>query len=207
MDPFAFQATIAKTNYMDATKTTNTAGGNDPPSGTGVIDRRELRRCLAQFATGVTVVGCRAGHARHGATVNAFTAVSLDPPLILVAVDRRSKVCAYLKDQPFSVTVLAARAHGVALHFAGQAQARPDPEWVDGQAAPWLAGGVARLVCRPWASYDGGDHTLYLGEVREFGYQAGAEPLLFHSGQYRSLGAPLGAAPWAGTLDSPETTW
>lgn len=150
MDPFAFQATIAKTNYMDATSTTNTAGGNDPPSGTGVIGRRELRRCLAQFATGVTVVGCRAGHARHGATVNAFTAVSLDPPLILVAVDRRS---------------------------------------------------------RPWASYDGGDHTLYLGEVREFGYQADAEPLLFHSGQYRSLGAPLGAAPWAGTLDSPETTW
>jgi flavin reductase (DIM6/NTAB) family NADH-FMN oxidoreductase RutF len=65
-------------------------------------DPAELRRCLGQFATGVTIVACRAGNARHGATVNAFSAVSLDPPLVLVALDRRSKVCAYLEGQPFS---------------------------------------------------------------------------------------------------------
>ena len=169
-----------------------------------VTERRELRRCLGQFATGVTVVGCWAGNVRHGATVNAFTAVSLDPPLVLVALDRRSKASAYLEGRPFSVTVLAAHAHEVALHFSGRAQKCPDLEWVDAGAAPRVAGGVAALVCSPWASYDGGDHILYLGEVQEFSYQADTDPLIFHSGLFRSVGGQPGGTPWSGTLDSPE---
>jgi flavin reductase (DIM6/NTAB) family NADH-FMN oxidoreductase RutF len=186
------------------TNTTRTVNGNS--SAEGVIDARELRRCLAQFATGVTVVGCRSGNSRHGATVNAFTAVSLDPPLILVAVDRRSRVCAYLRGRPFSVTVLASGAHEVALHFAGRTQACPRPEWVESRSVPRLAGGVAWLACRPWASCDGGDHVLYLGEVQDFSYQRGSNPLLFHSGLFRSFGTSPCETPWLGTLDSPEST-
>jgi flavin reductase (DIM6/NTAB) family NADH-FMN oxidoreductase RutF len=169
-----------------------------------LIDRGELRSCLGQFATGVAVVGCQAGTVRHGATVSAFTAVSLDPPLILVALDRRSKACAYLQGRPFSVTVLAAGAHQLALHFAGQADGPPGPEWVDAGTAPRVAGGVAWLICGPWASYDGGDHVLYLGEVKDFGFHADADPLLFHSGHFRSVAGLAGGMPWPGTLDSPE---
>jgi flavin reductase (DIM6/NTAB) family NADH-FMN oxidoreductase RutF len=172
-------------------------------------DPAELRRCLGQFATGVTIVACRAGNARHGATVNAFSAVSLDPPLVLVALDRRSKVCAYLEGQPFSVTVLGADESRLAPHFAGQARAWPEPQWIDSGCVPRLAGGVAHITCRPWTRYDAGDHVLYLGEVQEFSYQADADPLLYHCGLLRSFGAFPGDSVWPRTLDSPESglTW
>jgi hypothetical protein len=65
---------------------------------------------------------------------------------------------------------------------------------------------VAFLACTPWASYDGGDHVLFLGQVQQFGHQVGADPLLFHPGLFRSIGSPLGDTPWLGTLDSPEST-
>ena len=86
------------------------------------IDPRELRRCLGHFATGVTVITCGVQDgAPHGATVNAFTAVSLEPPLVLVSLDRRSKLCSLLEaDRPFTVNVLEAAQKELALHFAGR---------------------------------------------------------------------------------------
>jgi flavin reductase (DIM6/NTAB) family NADH-FMN oxidoreductase RutF len=110
-----------------------------------------------------------------------------------------------LEGRPFSVTVLAAQERELGLHFAGMARARPEPQWIDVGHVPRLAGGVACLICRPWASYDGGDHVLYLGEVAEFSYQAAADPLLFHSGLLRSFSASRGGTLWLGTLDSPES--
>src|ERR1700724_1749570 len=72
------------------------------------LDPRGLRRCVGRFATGVTVVTCAYGAQRHGATVNSFTAVSLDPPLVLVSLDRRAKSCERLADNSFTINVLAA---------------------------------------------------------------------------------------------------
>jgi len=173
-----------------------------------------LRGCLGQFATGVTVVSCRADNARHGATVNAFTAVSLDPPLVLVALDRRSKASRYLVGAPFAVNVLAADATATALHFAGRPQTGLEPAWIDEGLAPRLGEASAWLVCSPWARYDGGDHVLFVGEVREFGVGS-AEPLLFHRGRFRRPGEhldPAGSArlvdtaPWLESLDCPVAT-
>jgi len=177
---------------------------------------KALRSCLGHFATGVTVVTCRTGTARHGATVNAFTAVSLDPPLVLVALDRRSKASEYLAGAPFAVNVLAADAATTALHFAGRAQTGLEPAWIDEGLAPRLGGASAWLVCTPWAGYDGGDHVLFVGQVREFGVGP-AEPLLFHRGRFRrpgehlDLAAPVAVgladtAPWLESLDCPAAT-
>src|SRR5256885_12465234 len=67
------------------------------PNRVSGVELQRLRRCLGHFATGVTIVTTRSGDTVHGATVNAFTAVSLEPPLVLVSLDRRSTACAYLE--------------------------------------------------------------------------------------------------------------
>ena len=72
------------------------------------MDPRELRNAFGGFATGVTVVTCENDEGQaHGATVNAFTAVSLDPPLAQVTLGRTSKACQLLEGQPFAVNILA----------------------------------------------------------------------------------------------------
>jgi flavin reductase (DIM6/NTAB) family NADH-FMN oxidoreductase RutF len=167
------------------------------------VDPREFRSCLGQFPTGVTVITCRTESGMHGATVNAFTAVSLDPPLVLVSLDRRSKACGYLAGRPFAVTVLDSAAYETALHFAGQPRPGADIGWADHDVAPRLAGGAAWFACTPWAAYDGGDHVLYLGLVEDYQQHPGAMPLVFHGGQFRSVGDHLAAVPWLNTLDSP----
>ncbi len=133
----------------------------------------ELRCCLGRFATGVCVVTVEADDGVHGLTVNSFTAVSLDPPLVLVSIGKRARGHALLAGRPFGVNVLGAEQERVARHFAGD----PHPDhvgWEDGAAAPRLAGVLAFLGCNPWRAYDGGDHTLYLGEVVELDYTSGA---------------------------------
>lgn len=167
------------------------------------IDPRELRRCLGHFATGVTVITCVGDDARpHGATVNAFTAVSLDPPLVVVSLDRRSKLCGLVDSAPFTVNVLEAAQKDLALHFAGKPN--QDVAWEpdrDG-GAPQLAGALAHISCTPWQHYDGGDHILYVGEVQQFRIHDG-DPLLFHTGKFHHLGDDHHPLLWDGSADGP----
>jgi flavin reductase len=148
------------------------------------MDTRELRACLGRFATGVAVVTCgAAGEAPHGATINSFVSVSLQPPLVLVSLARSTRACVLLRDRPFTVNVLAARQGDVALHFAG----RPQPDLAD----PWehvapvarLRGCAAYIACAPWVSHPAGDHVLFLGRVTTVESGA-ASPLLFHEGRF-----------------------
>ncbi|MBC3193334.1 flavin reductase family protein [Pseudonocardia sp. C8] len=169
------------------------------------IDPRELRRCLGHFTTGVTVITCHGGDGHpHGATVNAFTAVSLEPPLVLVSLDRRSKLCGLVETEqrPFTVNVLASTQKDLALHFAG----RPNQEvaWLpdSGCGAPRLDGVLAHISCTPWQAYDGGDHVLYLGEVQEFLIHSGT-PLLFHTGKFHHLGGDHEPVFWDDSADGP----
>jgi flavin reductase (DIM6/NTAB) family NADH-FMN oxidoreductase RutF len=167
------------------------------------FESRELRDCLGHFTTGVTVVTCLADGEPHGATVNSFTAVSLDPPLVLVALARHTRACRYLDGAPFTVNVLRRRQDDLARHFAGRPCAVP-VEWVPGTER--LAAALAYLTCLPWRSYDGGDHRLFLGEVTGFEHHDG-DPLVFYRGAFRPLGEPFEAAPWLGSLDSPDAGW
>ena len=167
------------------------------------IDPGELRQALGHFATGVTVITCRgADETAHGATVNAFTAVSLEPPLVLVSLDRRSTVCSLLESRPFTVNVLEAGQKDLATHFAGRPS--QDVEWdADGACgAPRLSGTLAHISCLPWQHYDGGDHVLYLGEVQEFRIHHG-RPLLFHTGKFHRLGDDFDPDLWEGSADAP----
>ena len=158
-----------------------------------------LRGCLGRFATGVAVVsfaepgGDPTGIGRYrGVTVNSFTSVSIDPPLILVALQRTVPSHDLLRGRRFTVNVLGAEQRELAVHFAGgkrgqrgAGQPRPAlrPAWTEGEHAPRLAGSLCYFECTPWAEYDGGDHTLFLGEVQHFDYRDG-DALGFVNGQF-----------------------
>jgi flavin reductase (DIM6/NTAB) family NADH-FMN oxidoreductase RutF len=157
------------------------------------IESAELRACLGRFATGVTVVSYSHDREPRGATVNAFSSVSLDPPLVLVSISRRSRACLRLENAPFTVNVLSARQVAVALTFAGRPQDGAVIEWEHGEHAPRLKNAHATLECTPWRSYDGGDHKLYLGEVQHLAIWEN-EPLLFYGGRFHRRGDGLDSA-------------
>jgi flavin reductase len=143
-----------------------------------------LRGCLGRFATGVAVVSFpQPGGRPRGVTVNSFTSVSIDPPLILVALQRTSWSHSLLRGRSFTVNVLGAEQRELAVHFAGKPRPTLQPRWADGTHAPRLDGSLSYFECTPWAEYDGGDHTLFLGEVQQFDYRDG-DALGFVNGQF-----------------------
>lgn len=154
------------------------------------IDSRLLRNSLGHFATGVTVVTYEIDGERLGLTLNAFTAVSLDPALILVSLDRRSNASKNLEGRPFVVNILSGGQLPLAMNFAGKPQQDCVIDWYHHAPAqpPRLAGCAGYFECAPWNSYDGGDHILYVGEVRDFAIVPDVEPLLFYGGKFRTVG-------------------
>lgn len=166
----------------------------------------DLRKVFSQFASGVTVVTCvnRDG-IPHGATVTAFAAVSMSPPLCQVTLMRQSKACALLGNQPFAVNVLAADQTDIAMNFAGR-PCTPGPVWRDGPTAPIICGAAATMSCRAWANYDGGDHIIFIGEIVA-AESTGKPPLLYHCSTFHQLGAPVADLRWSGSLDDPVSGW
>lgn len=173
-----------------------------PPADMGP---REFRRCLGRFGTGVTVVTYQTDDGPRGATVNSFSSVSIDPPLVLVCLARKAQICAGLEDRPFAVNVLRSDQMDIAFQFAGRSMPGRALSWEianHGEGVPVLADSVALLVCEPWRRYDGGDHVLQLGEVVGAEARAG-EPLLFSDGRFMSSGLPLLDGPLVDNLDGP----
>ncbi len=151
------------------------------------FDRRDFRRALGQFATGVTVVSARGKDGRRvGMTVNSFSSVSLDPPLVLWSISRQSPSFAdFSEASHFAINVLAASQHHLSRQFSTPL---PDKfvgvECTEGTAGcPLLKGATAHFVCRKVREFDGGDHVIFLGEVEDYQWTEG-EPLVFHSGRY-----------------------
>src|ERR687892_276922 len=158
------------------------------------IDLGRFRAALARFATGVTVVGYTGEDgAPRGVTVNAFSSVSLEPSLVLVAIARRARSHELLQGKPFSVNVLKVEQEPLARHFAGEDQ-DVEIRWVKGVVAPRLAEPLAWLECEPWAEYEGGDHTLFVGRVVDFLFGA-ADALGFYQSRFVPVARPVPSQP------------
>lgn len=153
-----------------------------------------LRQCLGHFATGVAVATCEhAGRGPKGLTINSFTSVSMDPPLVLVCLDRRSRAMDFLPGSAFAVNVLGAHQQQLAWLFAG----RPSdavPAWRYLRGVPVLDHCLAWMTCSPWSTYEAGDHVIMVGYVQQFG-SGQQEPLCFYRGKFTGLAS---AAPVAG---------
>ena len=154
---------------------------------------RHLRSCLSRFVTGVAVVSYVADGKPRGVTVNSFTSVSMDPPLILVSLARTAKAAGHLSEVPFTINVLKASQLDIAMQFAGRPRDGVRVAWhaSGGDLAPVLGGALATFRCRPWQAYDGGDHVLQLGRVAEADVSGEEEPLLFDRGRFAMVGLSL----------------
>ncbi len=146
-----------------------------------------FRRTLGMFATGVTVLTTRHGEQVHGMTANAFMSVSLQPPLVLISIDRRARLCAMLHEGTrYGVSVLAEGQADLSNHFARRTPDGIEPRFEVVGGTPLVEGALAHLVARVVRSYWGGDHSLFLGQV-EFARYGEGSPLLFHGGRYERL--------------------
>jgi flavin reductase (DIM6/NTAB) family NADH-FMN oxidoreductase RutF len=149
---------------------------------------------MAQFATGVSVVGTVDDGIRYGMTVNSLASLSLEPLLLMFGCERDASLHAPLMAVGvWSVSVLTAQQRPVAEWFAKRG--RPGVDQYDGQharagdvtGAPIIDGALAWFECRTWRTYEGGDHTIVVGEVLDLGCRDGdAAGLTYFRGGYGS---------------------
>ena len=154
-------------------------------------DTRALRNAFGRFATGVAVATAIDEDGQPiGLTINSFSAVSLNPPLVLWCLDNTShNLEAFRRASHHAISILAAGQAEISTRFATWPVDRfAGLSWRPGAGgAPVLDGCCASFEVANEAAHPAGDHTIFVGRVEEFGETAGLAPLIFHSGQYRKL--------------------
>jgi len=169
-------------NGMAETTTGEYRSGHDP---------RTLRDALGCFATGVTVVTCLDDEEQPaGLTVNSFTSVSLEPPLLLVCLHKQAASAGSLvAASHFAINVLQTGQQPASITFSTRVEDRFGcTPWSRGEAgSPILQDSLCVFECERYAVYDGGDHHILVGQVIKASFDAGLDPLLFFRGSYRRL--------------------
>jgi flavin reductase (DIM6/NTAB) family NADH-FMN oxidoreductase RutF len=153
------------------------------------FDPAKQRKIMGRFATGVTVITTGGKAGRHGLTANAVASLSLDPPLVLVAVEKKAHSMDFLKvNRCFAVNILRLEQEDISRRFA-----TPGPKDFTGLAllmavtdAPILADCLGYVDCRVVDILPGGDHEIFVGEIVAGEVHQG-HPLLYYSGKYRRL--------------------
>jgi flavin reductase len=158
------------------------------------FDSTLQRKVMGHFATGVTVVTTCVGDQMHGMTANAVTSLSLDPPLVLVCVDKRAAMLEHLRTSKcYAMNILAESQQAISTRFAMKGPKDfSDLDWFAAETgSPVFRDSMAYLDCRVRDIAPGGDHDIFIGEIVSGGLLNAAEqPLLYYSGAYRSI-API----------------
>ncbi len=144
---------------------------------------------LGHFASGVTVVTVSHEDAQYGITVSSFTSLSLDPPLVLICIDKRVMSHAVLRQAgSFAVNILAHDDEHLSRHFASREQNKfKGIAYHTGiTGAPLLEGVLATVECKIVQQVDGGDHTIFIGEVLA-GTAYDGKPLIYYRSGYHNL--------------------
>ena len=157
-----------------------------------MIDPQSFRQTMSRFATGITVIATRDGDGKAvGLTVNSFTSVSLDPPLVSFCLDKRAHLFPLFKKADlFSVNILSENQQPVSQHFANfRKNPAPPRLWAKSQDdCPVLSGTLGWMLCRKAAAYKGGDHMIFLGEVIRLSPRLSkANPLIYFDRHYRHI--------------------
>ena len=153
------------------------------------FDSKDQRRIMGKFATGVTVVSTVVGDTSWGMTANAVTSLSLDPPLVLVAIAKNTQSHKLFSQSGFfAMSILAAHQEDISNRFAA-----PGPKDFSDlkvttaeTGAPILAEALGYVDCRLVEILSGGDHDIFLGEIVAGGASDGP-PLIFYGGKYARL--------------------
>jgi flavin reductase (DIM6/NTAB) family NADH-FMN oxidoreductase RutF len=154
------------------------------------MDSWLYRRTCAQFTTGITVVTTLDGNGHpHGMTVNSFSSVSLEPPLVLVSIDLRNAILGhFISSSWFAINILAEHQEELSRRFSSPSENRfLGVSWhAGGSGAPLLDGVLAHLECSVVRTFEVGDHTVLIGEVKSANHGEG-KPLVYFDSAYRSL--------------------
>lgn len=157
-----------------------------------IFDPEAFQRAVGRFAAGVTVVTTRSSLGLRGITVSGFTFVSRNPPLVLVCIVGESSFVSTIEEAgAFAVNVLPEDDEFLADRFANRAPLVTStfsgvPYTTASTGAPLLRSAVATFDCRLSATYDGGDHRIFVGQVLTFAEHEG-EPLLVYRSRYARL--------------------
>ncbi|MGA7295576.1 MAG: flavin reductase family protein [Terriglobales bacterium] len=156
------------------------------------LNSSDFRQAMGCFATGVTIITVDREVEVHGMTANAFTAVSLDPLLVLVCVNHRARTHAHLHSRKrFGVNILRSDQQSISEYYAGSPETHQHPEAAGARfdrtahGTPVLKGALAYLECRLHSTQTAGDHTIFIAEVEDVVVRDG-EPLLYFRSQYRN---------------------
>jgi flavin reductase (DIM6/NTAB) family NADH-FMN oxidoreductase RutF len=155
------------------------------------VDAGLYRRACAQFTTGITVVTVvdQQGHP-HGVTMNSFSSVSLDPPLVLVSIDLRSAILGHFLSSPvFAINILAEHQERLSRTFSSPAENRfHGVDWHPASSGtPLLDGALAHLECSTMRTFETGDHVVLIGQVQRAAFSEGEKPLVYFNSAYRNL--------------------
>ncbi len=150
--------------------------------------RRELRHALGRYTTGVAIVTAPGADGRPvGMTINSFSSVSLAPALVSWCIDRdAASYETFVNTGKFCITVLAENQAELALRFATRGADKFRDIESDSEGVPAIAGGCAWFKCDLYRSFDLGDHTMLIGEIREYARHSPA-PLVFSDGSFQRL--------------------
>ncbi len=159
------------------------------------LNSAEFRRAMGCFATGVTIITVDLDGEVHGMTANAFSSVSLDPPLLLVCVDRSASTHAHLHARKrFGISVLGEDQRAISEFYANPARTHERAESEAGarfdrtsHGTPVLRGSLAYLECCLHSVEQAGDHSIFIAEVEDVMVRDG-DPLIFFRGKYRKFG-------------------
>jgi flavin reductase (DIM6/NTAB) family NADH-FMN oxidoreductase RutF len=141
------------------------------------LDKDFFRQVLGHFATGVTIATTRGQESLAGLTVNSFTSVSLNPPLVLICVDLRSQALPFLRESGvFAVNILTQEQEDLSNCFATSSEQRYTyfchaEHFFAATGAPILKNTLGFVDARVTAEYPGGDHAIFLGQVEAMGYE------------------------------------
>ena len=149
---------------------------------------RTLRDVLGCYATGVAIISTRTGKGEHVAvTVNSFASLSLDPPLVLFSLGKKTNILTHFQQaQCFAVNILAHQQESLSNVFARPSSARWDTcTYSEGDnGCALFADVLAQLECSRYAEIDGGDHRTFFCQVTQMHLGRAADPLLFYRGRY-----------------------
>lgn len=155
------------------------------------MDHMEFRQTLGHFATGITVVTTvDRNNEMVGLTVNSFSSLSLEPPLILVCIDKKSdSLQAFQKEAPFIVNILNKEQEKACWSFAkkGNDKFNGVSYKISKEDVPYLLDNLATIHCTVYENFNAGDHVIVTGYVHDVQYNKQASPLLFFRGKTTSL--------------------
>jgi len=155
------------------------------------VTPEEFKASVGKFPTGVTVISTKYQDKLFGLTANSFVSVSLEPPLVLFCLDKKSgSFNAFLDSDYFAISILAKNQGDIASHFA----AHQKDKFVDIKttispnfALPLITDACAHLECKKYQQIESGDHYIFVGEVKSTNLNSKKEPLVYFAKSYAEV--------------------